>query len=118
MAARGDDPLRIKQRAAHSSFSTTEGSLREAENRRAGFGDPFPPLPADLLETVERDVRPAGEPTPKAVAPETSRETSGVKGDRTPDLIHAMDALSQLSYDPDFSRSILRRASSVPNFFA
>ncbi len=25
---------------------------------------------------------------------------SGVEGDRTPDLIHAMDALSQLSYDP------------------
>lgn len=25
---------------------------------------------------------------------------SGIEGSRTPDLIHAMDALSQLSYDP------------------
>jgi hypothetical protein len=47
-AVRGDDPLRIKQRAGHRSFSTTEGYIREAENLREGFGAPFPPLPADL----------------------------------------------------------------------
>jgi integrase len=39
MAVRGDDPLRIKQRAGHSSFSTTEMYIREAENLAAGFGD-------------------------------------------------------------------------------
>jgi hypothetical protein len=48
-AVRGDDPLRIKQRAGHKAFSTTEIYIREAENLRAGFGTPFPPLPADLL---------------------------------------------------------------------
>jgi integrase len=47
-AVRGDDPLRIKQRAGHSSFSTTEGYIREAENLRQGFGEPFPELPIEL----------------------------------------------------------------------
>jgi integrase len=37
MAVRGDDPLRIKQRAGHSSFSTTEMYIREAENPRRGL---------------------------------------------------------------------------------
>ena len=45
MAARGDDPLRIKQRAGHASFGTTEGYIREAENLGASFGKVFPPLP-------------------------------------------------------------------------
>src|SRR5437763_1530298 len=42
MAVRGDEPLRIKQRAGHSTFSTTEGYIREAENLREGFGEVFP----------------------------------------------------------------------------
>lgn len=50
-AVRGDDPLRIKQRAGHKSFSTTEGYIREAENLRDGFGSAFPPLPPNLLAT-------------------------------------------------------------------
>jgi integrase len=49
MAVRGDDPLRIKQRAGHKSFSTTEGYIREAENLREGFGVPFPQLPLEVL---------------------------------------------------------------------
>ena len=49
MAVRGDDPLKIKQRCGHTTFSTTELYVREAENLREGFGTPFPPLPADLL---------------------------------------------------------------------
>jgi integrase len=49
-AARGDDPLRIKQRAGHSGFTTTEGYIREAENLAQGFGDPFPPLPDELTD--------------------------------------------------------------------
>jgi integrase len=48
-AVRGDDPLKIKQRAGHSTFSTTEVYIREAENLREGFGDVFPTLPASLL---------------------------------------------------------------------
>jgi integrase len=51
-AVRGDDPLRIKQRAGHKSFSTTEVYIREAENLREGFGVPFPSLPADLTEVL------------------------------------------------------------------
>ncbi len=46
MAARGDHPLRIKQRAGHASFSTTEGYIREAENLGRSFGTVFPPLPS------------------------------------------------------------------------
>jgi hypothetical protein len=46
MAIRGDDPLKIKQRAGHTDFKTTEGYVREAEAIRDGFGDVFPPLPA------------------------------------------------------------------------
>ncbi len=53
-AVRGDDPLRIKQRAGHRSFSTTEGYIREAENLREGFGEPFPPLPVQLAEVSAR----------------------------------------------------------------
>jgi hypothetical protein len=53
MAVRGDDPLRIKQRAGHSSFSTTEVYIREAENLARGFGDPFPPLPSDLVQATD-----------------------------------------------------------------
>lgn len=49
MAVRGDDPLKIKQRAGHSTFSTTEGYIREAEALRDGFGDVFPPLPDALF---------------------------------------------------------------------
>ena len=44
-AARGDEPLRIKQRAGHATFSTTEGYIREAENLGASFGDLFPSCP-------------------------------------------------------------------------
>lgn len=53
-AARGDDSHRIKQRAGHKSFSTTEIYIREAENLREGFGTPFPPLPADLARVSAR----------------------------------------------------------------
>jgi integrase len=49
MAIRGDDPLKIMQRAGHERFDTTRQYIREAENLAAGFGRVFPPLPADLL---------------------------------------------------------------------
>ena len=49
MAIRGDDPLKIKQRAGHRSLSTTERYIRVAEELRAGFGDVFPRLPAALV---------------------------------------------------------------------
>ncbi len=54
MAVRGDDPLKIKQRCGHATFSTTEGYIREAENLREGFGDVFPPLPESLIHPPKR----------------------------------------------------------------
>jgi len=50
LRGRGDDPPQIKQRDGDSTFSTTEGYIREAEAVRDGFGDVFPPLPACLLD--------------------------------------------------------------------
>jgi hypothetical protein len=49
MAARGDDPLRIMQRAGHADFETTKIYLRDAENLSAGFGSVFPALPDRLF---------------------------------------------------------------------
>ncbi len=49
LAVRGDDPLRIKSRAGHRWFSTTERYIREAEQLRDGFGDVFPILPVCIL---------------------------------------------------------------------
>ncbi len=53
MAVRGDEPLKIMQRAGHENFSTTQGYIRTAEAVRAGFGEPFPPLPDCLLRAPE-----------------------------------------------------------------
>ena len=39
-------------------------------------------------------------PARRRTATETKELLCGAEGDRTPDLIHAMDALSQLSYGP------------------
>lgn len=52
MAVRGDDPLKIMQPAGHRTCSTTQGYIREAENLRAGFGVPFPPLPTSVVGAV------------------------------------------------------------------
>ena len=52
MAVRGDDPLRIMQRAGHENFETTQGYLRLADALRVGFGDVFPALPPELYERV------------------------------------------------------------------
>ncbi len=55
LAVRGDEPLRIQQRAGHTDFNTTQGYIREAEVLRAGFGEPFPVLPESLLGTNRSD---------------------------------------------------------------
>jgi integrase len=49
MAVRGDDPLKIKQRAGHSHLITTERYIRVAEELRDGFGVVFPALPRTLV---------------------------------------------------------------------
>jgi len=50
MAVRGDDPLRIMQRAGHEEFETTQEYIRLAEDLRSAFGQVFPPLPPELFE--------------------------------------------------------------------
>jgi integrase len=48
MAIRGDDPLKIRQRAGHKAFTTTEKYIREGENVAIAPGDVFPALPTSL----------------------------------------------------------------------
>ena len=88
MAVRGDDPLRIKQRAGHSSFSTTEIYIREAENLAVGFGDVFPPLPLDLVDVTEQPALRSKLRSKLAEAASPTSETAssffrGATGDRT-----------------------------------
>lgn len=53
MAMRGDDPLKIKQRAGHTTFATTERYVRSAEELREGFGTVFPELPRGLVDAID-----------------------------------------------------------------
>ncbi len=64
MAVRGDDPLKIMQRAGHKEFKTTQGYIREAEAVRDGFGDVFPTLPESLLGTSSEPADGAGGAAP------------------------------------------------------
>ena len=57
---RGDDPLKIKQRCGHATFSTTELYIREAEAVRDRFGAVFPPLPEALVSGSESSGQSSG----------------------------------------------------------
>jgi hypothetical protein len=70
MAVRGDDPLKIKRRAGHSTFTTTVGYIREAEAVRDGFGEVFPPLPTGPLGIAPKSPRAISRSRDK---PKTSR---------------------------------------------
>lgn len=54
MAVRGDSALAIQWRAGHTSFTTTQRYIDAARKLSAGFGTPFPPLPACLLQPTNR----------------------------------------------------------------
>src|ERR1700750_2666088 len=71
------------------------GLLRCARNDGNGFGQ-GPPSPCGLRCTT---LRPSG---PCVAAPRVARRAKrgGARRDRTADLLHAMQALSQLSYGP------------------
>lgn len=78
LAVRGDDPLKIMQRAGHADFGTTQGYIRMAEAVREGFGDVFPPLPplakSEPVDTSEEDEPPPssegeGEPVGPMIGP-------------------------------------------------
>ena len=89
MAVRGDDPLKLRQRAGHSSFSTTEVYIREAEAVRQGFGDVFPPLPPCLLNIAPNrtgTIRDSQNPTKQG-------RSGGVDGTRTRGLRRDRPAL-------------------------
>ncbi len=94
MAVRGDDPLKIMQRAGHTTFDTTMIYIREAENVRAGFGDPFPPLPAALLGTSKAARRVSASVSAFGVArltgqPKTSRIGGGAQESNLPETAFA-----------------------------
>ena len=52
MAIRGDDPLKIQQRAGHTSFEMTQKYIRTAEAVGEAIGAVFPSLPEDLLSAI------------------------------------------------------------------
>ncbi len=52
MAVRGDDPLKIMQRAGHEDFETSRRYIRLGEVLREGFGSVFPRLPSELYESA------------------------------------------------------------------
>jgi integrase len=63
-AVRNDPPVQIQRRAGHERFETTLLYIRIAESvDPASFGQPFPPLPASLVEAVETpaEVSPPGQ---------------------------------------------------------
>lgn len=93
MAVRGLDPLKIKQRAGHASFSTTELYIRQAEAVREGFGEPFPALPEALVRIAPK--------SPGAIAVPLSIGNPALFGagheSRTRDLRLGKPTLYQLS---------------------
>ncbi len=52
MAIRGDDPLKIQQRAGHTTFDMTQKYIRTAEAVGEVIGNVFPPLPLTLLSPL------------------------------------------------------------------
>lgn len=104
MALRGDEPLRIMQRAGHSEFSTTMQYVREAET----FGDvgtPFPPLPSLAITEPETPstwgaLKGANDPTRIPPRKATRRSLSG-RNDGVPSGIRTrVAALKGLSPGP------------------
>jgi integrase len=52
MAIRGDDALKIQQRAGHTTFEMTQKYIPTAEAVGEAIGAAFPPLPASLLSAT------------------------------------------------------------------
>ena len=77
-AVRGDDPLKIMQRAGHLHFSTTMGYIRTAEQLHARFGEVFPKLPESLIEASGCRVSHANR-TPLVQVPEIWRKRTGIE---------------------------------------
>ena len=111
-AVRGDDPLRIMQRAGHATFSTTQIYIRTAENLRTGFGHVFPRLPASLVggetrsneqstEPASADLPPPASPSSNATPIANHRETREYRAERPPSIPGASTVFSMfLGYFP------------------
>jgi len=76
MALRGDDPLKIQQRAGHRQFSTTQVYLREAETLGVDTGTPFPALPVAFVDAAQRELG-------LAISQTMPRTIPGPSGDST-----------------------------------
>lgn len=49
----------VQREAGHEELVTTLGYAREVHDRRGRYGEPFPPLPAALLESIHPVIHPA-----------------------------------------------------------
>jgi integrase len=117
LAVRGDDPLKIKQRAGHATFSTTEGYIREAEALHVGFGDVFPQLPADLLVGAG-DVPPTSQDPPVARTEVDLQETENVRSAEPETSVESSEVeLSMRDHGGGAgNRTRVRKASRSPSF--
>ncbi len=112
-ALRGDEPLKIQNRAGHRTFEMTQVYIRTAENLRDSgdaIGEPFPPLPGCLTGS--------GTATPTNGAPGSG---AGRNADRSLDDIPTQDFVqSELSVRNDCggagNRTRVRKASAQSSF--
>jgi integrase len=95
LALRGDEPLKIQQRAGHRHFSTTQGYIRAAEElaHALGASDVFPVLPEAVLTAEIASEGPAAwaklrgsqwKPGQTKVAPVASAFSAGISAEAPP----------------------------------
>ena len=61
LALAGVDVARIQRRAGHDEISTTIGYVKAVEDITGGIGEPFPPLPEDLVGPPSVQLPPEGD---------------------------------------------------------
>jgi hypothetical protein len=116
LCVRGDDPMKIMQRAGHQLFSTTQGYIRTAEAVGQAIGDVFPELPADLFKAPAEDkgrssAKPGGQLSePIVTRKPSSRNYSGGAGNRI-----AKAAVQNPKRDADLAfKAATSRANPIP----
>jgi hypothetical protein len=124
MAVRGDDPLKIKQRAGHATFKTTEIYIRSAEAIRQGFGEPFPALPDCLLGTgADHGAPPSGNSVSESsVTKDGSRnglkqaipEMARISAESTQDAHKTLENKLDKACEGDV-HSVIKTASGAPS---
>ena len=107
MAVRGDDALKIMQRAGHADFTTTRIYLREAEALRAGFGAVFPPLPSALQTKPAKAKRVSASVSAfgvglRAAVRKNKLTTVGARGFEPPTPRSRTECATRLRYAPSF----------------